>query len=107
MTEEIAPCLTDLVRDWMDDKPELDKIIIHKIADDRAAATSEVVGRIIIPSSSGGYWTPGYIEDTFVEIEYVDNDNKIVSSFTYAADPEFFDKLYKDFLQIIEIGAIR
>ncbi len=91
----VIPCLSDLIRDWMDDKPELHRIIIHKVKDGRATATSDVVGRLLV-----GNWLVGYIEDDYVDLRYANRNGGNTFGIVHATDPDFFNKLYMDFLKI-------
>lgn len=99
--DEVEPVLTDFVRDWMEDKPELHAITIHKVIDSRSVLQgrpSDVVGRIILNNRPGdGFCILGYIEDDRVEVSYTGELCTI-----YAADPDFFDKLYEVFVVALD-----
>lgn len=88
--DEVTPVLTDFVRDWMDDKPELHGITIHKVIDNRTTRNSDVVGRICL-NLTNGFAILGYVEDDMVEFS---SPGEII----HAADPDFFDKLYERFI---------
>jgi hypothetical protein len=89
--DEIIPCLTDLIRDWKRDKPELDEIIIHKREDG--------IHVIIRNSKSNSAYIFGYIESDKAILGTISPHSK--PRIIYAANPDFFDLLYKEFMSII------
>lgn len=102
MSDEIIPCLTDLIRDWKHEQPDMHDIIIHKRED----------GIHIIINNKDAY-VYGLIEADKVLFGKVykdlrDNTAKVYESRAiYAADPDFFNQLREEFISIKTDGLKR
>jgi hypothetical protein len=89
--DEIVPCLTDLIRDWKHEKLELSEIIIHKREDG--------LNIILRNTTNDGAYVFGYIEEDRV-ILGLSNQDPPRSYTIHAANPDFFNLLYSEFMSI-------